>query len=93
VSDEKAFKDRAEQLIALQKKQSLASRLDLRSARELRDASDDHRLQPLFMRNFFMRAYSNRKVSARLRLCGRSGQILAWTASKLIFFQVFFVFF
>ena len=51
------MKERAAQLIAVQKKQSLASRLDLRSARELRDASDEKRLQPLFMRNFFMRAY------------------------------------
>jgi len=57
VKDEGALKERAAQLIALQKKQSLASRLDLRSARELRDASDEHRLQPLFMRNFFLRAF------------------------------------
>lgn len=57
VRDDNALKNRATHLIALQKKQSLASRLDLRSARELRDASDEHRLQPLFMRNFFMRAF------------------------------------
>src|SRR5207302_9846346 len=40
VGDEGALKERAAQLLALQKKQSLASRLDLRAARELRAASD-----------------------------------------------------
>lgn len=49
--------DRAEQLIALQKKTSLASRLDLRAARDLRDASDERRLQPLFIQRFFERAW------------------------------------
>lgn len=48
---------RAETLIALQKKQSLASHLDLREARRLRDTSDEHRLQPLFIQRFFMTAY------------------------------------
>lgn len=48
---------RADSLVAVQKKQSLASKLDLRAARELRDASDEHRLQPLFVRDFFLRAY------------------------------------
>ena len=48
---------RAEQLVALQKKQSLSSRLDLKSARELRDQSDERRLQPLFVQNFFTVAY------------------------------------
>ena len=46
-TDEKlktATRERAAQLIALQKKTSLASKLDLRSARELRDASDERRL-------------------------------------------------
>ncbi len=52
-----ASKERAARLIALQKKTSLASRLDLRSARELRDASDEHRLQPLFIQRFFERAW------------------------------------
>ena len=52
-----ALKARAEELVNLQKKQSLASPLDLRSARQLRDASDERRLQPLFMQNFFLRAY------------------------------------
>lgn len=50
--------ERAEELIALQKKQSLASHLDLRSARKLRDQSDERRLQPLFIENFFRRAYT-----------------------------------
>ncbi len=49
--------ERAEQLVALQKRQSLASRLDLKSARELRDQSDERRLQPLFVRNFFVSAF------------------------------------
>jgi superfamily II DNA or RNA helicase len=48
---------RAENLIALQKKQSLASRLDLRAARDLRDASEERRLQPLFIKNFFTKAF------------------------------------
>jgi len=53
-----ASKERAERLIGLQKKASLASRLDLKSARELRDASDEHRLQPLFIQRFFERAWT-----------------------------------
>ncbi len=53
-----ASKERAERLIALQKKISLASRLDLRAARELRDASDERRLQPLFIQHFFERAWT-----------------------------------
>ncbi len=48
---------RADELVALQKKQSLASHLDLRAARQLRDESDEHRLQPLFIEHFFERAY------------------------------------
>jgi superfamily II DNA or RNA helicase len=48
---------RAENLIALQKKQSLASHLDLREARRLRDTSDEHRLQPMFIQRFFTTAY------------------------------------
>jgi superfamily II DNA or RNA helicase len=53
-----ASNDRAQRLIALQKKTSLASRLDLRSARELRDTSDERRLQPLFIQRFFERAWT-----------------------------------
>ena len=53
-----ASSERAERLMALQKKTSLASRLDLRSARELRDASDERRLQPLFIERFFDRAWT-----------------------------------
>jgi len=53
-----ASKERAERLIALQKKTSLASRLDLRAARELRDASDERRLQPLFIQRFFERTWT-----------------------------------
>lgn len=48
---------RAEALVALQKKQSLASQLDLRSARRLRDDSDERRLQPYFIQKFFLAAY------------------------------------
>jgi superfamily II DNA or RNA helicase len=47
----------ARELIGLQKKQSLSSKLDLAGARRLRDASDERRLQPLFMQNFFLAAY------------------------------------
>jgi len=53
-----ASNERAARLMALQKKTSLASRLDLRSARELRDASDERRLQPLFIQRFFERAWT-----------------------------------
>lgn len=49
---------RAAHLIALHKKQSLASRLDLRAARELRDQSDEQRLQPRFVENFFVGAFT-----------------------------------
>lgn len=49
--------NKAAELIALQKKQSLASKLDLRAARELRDQSDERRLQPCFIQRFFTRAY------------------------------------
>jgi superfamily II DNA or RNA helicase len=53
-----ASHERAARLMALQKKTSLASRLDLGSARELRDASDERRLQPLFIQRFFERAWT-----------------------------------
>ena len=52
-----ASKARVGDLIELQKKASFASRLDLRAARELRDASDERRLQPLFIQRFFERAW------------------------------------
>lgn len=50
-------KEKADRLVSIQKKTSLASRLDLRAARELRDASDERRLQPLFIERFFERAW------------------------------------
>lgn len=53
-----ASSEKAERLMNLQKKTSLASRLDLGSARELRDASDERRLQPLFIQRFFERAWT-----------------------------------
>jgi hypothetical protein len=53
-----ASHERAARLMALQKKTSLASRVDLRSARALRDASDERRLQPLFIQRFFERAWT-----------------------------------
>jgi len=55
--DRYARPDRARELIALEKSSSLASHLDLRAARELRDASDEHRLQPMFIQRFFERAW------------------------------------
>lgn len=51
------LEQRANELVALQKKQSLASKMDLREARKLRDASDERRLQPLFIQRFFTQAY------------------------------------
>src|SRR5262249_21282576 len=51
------FDQRARDLVTLQKKQSLTSKLNLRAARELRDLSDEHRLQPCFVRRFFTDAY------------------------------------
>ncbi|MDY0045211.1 MAG: helicase-related protein [Syntrophales bacterium] len=54
---ESASREKADTLIALQKKSSLASRLDLKAARDLRDASDERRLQPLFIQRFFERAW------------------------------------
>lgn len=53
-----ASKEKAEQLVAIQKKTSLASRLDLRAARDLRDASDERRLQPMFIQRFFEKAWT-----------------------------------
>ncbi len=53
-----ATQERAEDLLSLQKSTALASRLDLRAARELRDASDERRLQPLFIQRFFERAWA-----------------------------------
>lgn len=54
---DKNLESRATNLIALQKKQSLASGVNMREARNLRDASDERRLQPHFIERFFMRAY------------------------------------
>ncbi|MBC8462627.1 MAG: DEAD/DEAH box helicase family protein, partial [Deltaproteobacteria bacterium] len=53
-----ASKERAERLVALQKKSSLTSRLDLSAAKELRDVSDERRLQPMFIQRFFERAWA-----------------------------------
>jgi superfamily II DNA or RNA helicase len=52
-----ATRDRAERLVALHEKRSLTERLNLRAARDLRDASDERRLQPLFVQRFFERAW------------------------------------
>jgi hypothetical protein len=52
-----ATEDKAAKLVKLQQKTSLASRLDLKAARDLRDASDERRLQPLFVQRFFERAW------------------------------------
>jgi len=52
-----ASRERASDLIELQKKTSFASHLDLRAAQELRDASDEKRLQPMFIQRFFERAW------------------------------------
>jgi len=52
-----AHDQRAKRLVELQKRSSLASRLNLRAARDLRDQSDERRLQPLFVERFFERAW------------------------------------
>jgi superfamily II DNA or RNA helicase len=52
-----ALRRKADDLVALQKKQSLASQLDLREAMNLRDLSDEYRLQPRFIQRFFLHAY------------------------------------
>ena len=52
-----SLKTKADELVSLQKKQSLASKLNLADARQLRDASDERRLQPLFTQNFFLATY------------------------------------
>jgi superfamily II DNA or RNA helicase len=51
------LEQKANELIALQKKQSLASKMDLREASELRNASDERCLQPLFIQRFLTQAY------------------------------------
>ena len=53
-----ASNEKAESLIALQKKTSLVHRMDLRAAQELRDASDERRLQPMFIQRFFEKAWT-----------------------------------
>ncbi len=54
---ESMSEERAQELIDFQKKKSLTSTLDLRAAQELRDASDEKRLQPLFIERFFEKAW------------------------------------
>jgi superfamily II DNA or RNA helicase len=51
------FEARACELVELQRERALVARPNLGAARELRDRSDEHRLHPLFIRNFFLRAY------------------------------------
>ncbi len=53
-----ASEQKAKRLISLQEHSALTSKLDLRRARELRDASDERRLQPLFIQRFFERAWT-----------------------------------
>ncbi len=53
-----ATRKRAEDLLTLQKSTSVTSRLDLRAAQELRDTSDERRLQPLFIQRFFERVWT-----------------------------------
>jgi len=60
-----ATRERADRLVALHEKRSLTERLNLRAARELRDASDERRLQPLFVQRFFERAW--REAGGTLR--------------------------
>ncbi len=53
-----ASNEKAEQLLDSQQNGALSSDLDLGSARELYDASDEHRIQPLFLQRFIERAWT-----------------------------------
>jgi len=55
---ESATQEKAEFLIDLHKKPSLASRLDLHAVRQLHDQSYEKKLQPLFIEKFFEKAWS-----------------------------------
>ncbi|HIE29752.1 TPA: DUF3883 domain-containing protein [Candidatus Poribacteria bacterium] len=50
---------KARSLVELHSNRSLSSRLDLKSAKELRDISDENRLQPCFIQRFFRTAYQS----------------------------------
>ena len=52
--------EHAQELIDQQKAQSLSAVVDLPAARQLLDASDEQRLQPLFVQRFFERAWKER---------------------------------
>ncbi|MBM3332445.1 DUF3883 domain-containing protein, partial [candidate division WOR-3 bacterium] len=56
--DDAQGEERAKAAIELQRKSSLASKLNLRSARELLDQSEERRIQPLFIQRFFERAWA-----------------------------------
>jgi len=49
---------RALDLISLQKKQSLVSKLDLNFTNKIRSLSDERRLQPLYIERFFTKAFN-----------------------------------
>ena len=51
------LEERASELTKRHKELAPVSQPDLRAARELRDRSDENRLHPLFIQNFFLRAY------------------------------------
>ncbi len=53
INDQKALN-----LISIQKKQSLVSKLDLRFTTNIRNLSDERRLQPLYIERFFTKAFS-----------------------------------
>ena len=73
-----ATQERAADLLALQKSTALASRLDLSGARDLRNASDEQRLQPLFIQRFFERAWT--AAGGTLR---RDEQFPVWHLSEI----------
>jgi len=49
---------KAQEIIRLQKKQSLVSKLDLTFTSDIRNLSDERRLQPLYIERFFIKAFT-----------------------------------
>ncbi len=56
---QKISEGKARSLVELHSNRSLSSRLELQSAKELRDISDENRLQPCFIQRFFTTAYKS----------------------------------
>ena len=50
--------EEAKELIQIQEKKSLTARLDLKAVKELKDTSDEKKLQPCFVNTFFEKAWA-----------------------------------